>query len=81
MPGPGNLSPPVAELVAEVSARVASAATVQDIRAMADQAMAEPRPPLTMKQIGELFSVAMDRAQQVERLSERLAELLGDGSG
>lgn len=83
MPAPAErLSPQVAELVAEVNARVASAATLSDIRELADRAMAEARgSDLTMKQIGELFTVATDRALEMERLSSRLAELLGESGG
>jgi hypothetical protein len=74
-----HLSPPVAEIVEKVNARVASAATVSEIRALADQARTEARgSTLTMQQIGELFTVATDRAREVERLSARLADLLGE---
>lgn len=77
-----RLSPPVAEIVEKVNARVASAATVAEIRELADQAMAEAHgSTLTMQQIGELFTVATDRAREVERLSSRLAELLSESGG
>ena len=73
------LSPHVAELLERVEARVAEAATIEQIRELGEQAMREARNnSLTITEIGELVKVAIDKARQVDALVTRLAELTRD---
>jgi predicted transcriptional regulator len=76
-----GLSPHVAELLERVDAKVAQAASIAEIRELADKAMHDANgSTLTIAEIGELARVAIDRAQKVDTLVSRLAELVSEGS-
>jgi hypothetical protein len=60
-----------------VDAKVAAAATVQEIRDLADRALRDARnTALTVAEIHELAQVAIERARKVDSLVTRLATLL-----
>jgi hypothetical protein len=70
------LSPHVAELLAKVRARMASAPTSEQIRDLSATLLAEPgRDPLTLAEIRQLTDVAVGRAREVELCAARLAKL------
>jgi uncharacterized protein YpuA (DUF1002 family) len=74
---PEDLSPKVAELLAQVKAKVAVAPTLTEIRDLADRALAEARAnALTVSEIGQLADLATRKAREVEACAARLAELL-----
>ena len=74
-----DLSEHVAELLEKVDTKVAQAASIADIRELAEKAMHDARDnSLTVAEIGELVKVAIDRAQKVDRLVSRLAELVAE---
>jgi len=81
MTGPGHLSPHVAKLLEKVNAKVAAAATLEQIRDLAARARADAQAnKLSLAEISELVAVAEAKAQQVERLATRLAELAGEAT-
>jgi hypothetical protein len=71
-----QLSPHVAELLERVNAKVASTATLDQIRELAEEARLAARDnSLTAAEIGQLVAVATASARKVELLVARLAEL------
>lgn len=70
------MTPEVAELVERVSARVARAATADEIRALTSKAARDSA--MGIGEIRDLMNVAIDRARQVEALASRLADLVSE---
>jgi hypothetical protein len=76
-----DLSPHVADLLRRVEAKVGQAATIEEIRALAEKAVRDARDnALTVAEIAELARVAIDRAQKVDKLVSRLAELVNEAT-
>lgn len=77
----GGLSPHVAELLRKVDAKVGQAATIDEIRELAEKAVRDARDnALTVAEIAELATVAIDRAKKVDMLVSRLAELVSEAT-
>lgn len=77
----GGLSPRVVELLERVDAKVGQAATIEEIRALAERAVRDARDnALTVAEIAELATVAIDRAKKVDKLVSRLAELVSEAT-
>jgi hypothetical protein len=79
-----QVSPHVADLLEKVGAKVAKAATIDQIRELAERAaLAAGDNTLTITEIGELAELAINRAKKVDQLVTRLAQLVneaGDGA-
>lgn len=76
-PSADGLSPNVAELVGKVTRKMASAATPDEIRLLAAKAIRDTRDnKLTIGEIRELADAAISRANKIDDLVTRLAELL-----
>jgi hypothetical protein len=68
-------------LAARARQRAAAVPGADQIRALADRALSEPRESMTASEIRALTAEALAQAQQVSSLLTRLAGLLGDEAG